>query len=121
MRKRWIFELVNNSLGKEISGEIFESLLYRLTGKQSVKLNVLGKITCLSVPKESQLNKENNLIVVTGSKEDEEYCHNIINENEVTERVNAIDNDSVSLRKVFWKIFGHLKNHFSQRQMFSSY
>ena len=53
MWKRWIFELVNNSLGKEISREIFESLLYRLTEKQSVKLNVLGKITCLSVPEES--------------------------------------------------------------------
>ena len=31
-----VFELVNNSLEKEISREIFESLLYRLTEKQSV-------------------------------------------------------------------------------------
>ena len=34
-----VFKLVNNSLEKEISREIFESLLYRLTEKQSVKLN----------------------------------------------------------------------------------
>ena len=34
-----VFELVNNSLEKEISREIFESLLYQLTEKQSVKSN----------------------------------------------------------------------------------
>ena len=45
------FELVNNSLEKEISREIFESLLYRLIGKQYVKLIALGKRTCLSLPK----------------------------------------------------------------------
>ena len=45
------FELVNNSLEKEISREIFESLLYQLIGKQYVKLIALGKITCLSLPK----------------------------------------------------------------------
>ena len=37
--------------------------------KQYVKLNVLGKRTCMSLPKESQLNKESNEIVGTGSKE----------------------------------------------------
>ena len=65
-----VFELVNNSLAKEISREIFEGLLCRLTEKQSVKLNVLGKRTWLSLAKESQLNKESNLIVGTASKED---------------------------------------------------
>ena len=44
--------------------------------------------------KESQLNKESNLIVGTGSKKDKEYHRDIINENEVADRVNAIDNDS---------------------------
>ena len=112
MWKRWIFELGNNSLGKEISREIFESLLYRLTGKQSVKLNVLGKITCMSLPKESQLNKESNLIVVTGSKEDEEYCHSIINEHEVTEWVNATDNDSSKSEESTLEDFGAFKKSF---------
>ena len=68
-RKDKVFELVNNSLEKEISKEIFESFLYRLIEKQYVKLNVLGKRTCLSLSKEPQLNKESNLIVGTGSKE----------------------------------------------------
>ena len=52
-----VFELVNNSLEKEISMKIFKSLLYQLIEKHYVKLNVLGKRTCLSLPKESQLNK----------------------------------------------------------------
>ena len=64
-RKDEVFELVNDSLEKEISREIFERLLYRLTKRQSVKLNALGKRTCLSLPKEFQLNKESNLIVGT--------------------------------------------------------
>ena len=68
-----VFELVNNSLEKEISMKIFKSLLYRLIEKHYVKLNVLGKRTCLSLPKESQLNKESSLIVGTESKEDKEY------------------------------------------------
>ena len=38
-----VFELVNNSLEKEISREISETLSYRLIEKQCVKLNVLGK------------------------------------------------------------------------------
>ena len=59
-----------------------------------MKLNVRGKRTCLSLPKESQLNKESSLIVGTESKEDKEYHRDIINENEVTDRVNAIDKDS---------------------------
>ena len=52
-----------------------------------MKLNVSGKRTCLSLPKESQLNKESNLIVGTGSKKDKEYHRDIINKNEVTNRV----------------------------------
>ena len=58
-----------------------------------MKLNVLGKRTCLSLPLEAKLNKESNLIVGTGSKEDKEYHRDIIDENEVTNRVNAINND----------------------------
>ena len=68
-RKDKVFELVNNSLEKEISKEIFESFLYRLIEKQYVKLNALVKRTCLLLSKESELNKESNLIVGTGSKE----------------------------------------------------
>ena len=70
-----------------------ESLLYRLLEKQYVKINFLGKRTCLSLPKESHLNKESNLIVGTRSKEDKEYHRDIINENEITERLNTIDNE----------------------------
>ena len=70
-----------------------ESLLYRLLERQYVKINFLGKRTCLSLPKESHLNKESNLIVGTRSKEDKEYHRDIINENEITERLNTIDNE----------------------------
>ena len=55
-----VFQLVNKSLEKVISWEIFKNLLYSLLEDQSVKL------TCLSLPRESQLNKENQLIVGTG-------------------------------------------------------
>ena len=65
-----------------------------------MKLNVLEKRTCLLLPKESQLNKESNLIVGTGSKKDKEYHCDIINENEVTDRVNAIDVSSKSEESV---------------------
>ena len=99
--KSEVFKLVNNSLQKEISREIFESLLYALMEKQYMKLNVLEKRTRLSLPKESQLNKVSNEIAGTGSKEDNEYHRDIINENEVTDRVNAIDMFPVSLQKVF--------------------
>ena len=122
-----VFELVNNSFEKEISREIFESLLYRLNEKQSMKLNVLGKRTCLALPKESQLNKESNLIVGTGSKEDKEYHRDIINENEVTERVNAIDNDSSKSKESFLEDFRTLRKLFLaevnvfKKQLLTSY
>ena len=46
-----------------------------------MKLNVPGKKrTCFSLPEETQLNKESNLIVGTGSKENKEYHHDIVNE-----------------------------------------
>ena len=83
--------------------------MYRLIEKQYVKLNVLGKRTCLSLPKESQLNKEINLTVSNGSKEDKEYHCDIINSNEVTDRVNAIVIDSSKSEG------SYLKNRFSQR------
>ena len=46
-----VFDLVNISLKKEISREIFEILLYQLIEKKYGKLNVLEKRTCLSLPK----------------------------------------------------------------------
>ena len=97
--------MVNNSLEKDKSRKIFQSLIYRLIEKQYVKLHVLGKRTCLSLPKESQLNKESNEIVGTGSKEDKEYNHEFINENEVTDRANAIDNDSSKSEESFLEDF----------------
>ena len=107
-----IFELFNNSLENEISRETFESLLYRLIEKQYVKKNVLGKRTCLSLPKESLLNKEGNEIVGTGSKEDQEYNRDIINENEVTDRVNAINNDPSKSEESFLEDFRTFKKSF---------
>ena len=62
------------------------------------------------------MKKESNLIIGTGNKEEKEYRRDIINENEFTERVNAIDNDSnKSEEKFFQKIFRYLKKRFSQR------
>ena len=107
-----VFELVNNSLEKHISREIFKSLLYRLIEKQYKKLNVLGKRTCLSLPKESQLNKESNEIIGTGSNEDKEYQRDIINENYVTDKVNAIDNDSSKSEESFLEDFWTFKKPF---------
>ena len=104
-----VFKLVNNSLQKEISREIFESLLYTLMEKQYMKLNVFEKRTRLSLPKESQLNKISNEIAGTGSKEDKEYHRDIINENEVTDRVNAIDNVSSQSAESFLEDFRTFK------------
>ena len=77
-----------------------------------MKLNLLGKRTCLSLPKESQLTKESNEIVGTGSKENKEYYRDDINENEVTDRVNAIDNDSSKSGEIFLKDFRTFKKSF---------
>ena len=77
-----------------------------------MKLNVLGKRTCLSLPRESQLKKESNEIVGTGSKEDKEYHRDIINENEVTDRVNVIDNYSSKSEESFLEDFRAFKNSF---------
>ena len=102
-----VFELVRR--------EIFESLLHWLTEKQSVKLNILGKRACLSLPKESHFNKECNQIVAGGSKEDNEYYHDTINENGVTQRINAIENDSSKSAESILEDFGNLKNRFLQK------
>ena len=104
--------MVKNSLKKEISREIFESRLYRLIEKQYLKLNVLGKTTGLSLPKESQLNKESNLFAGAGSKEDKEYHRDIMNENEVTNSVNAIDNDSRTSEERFLEDFRTFEKSF---------
>ena len=95
-----------------------------------MKLNVLEKRTCLSLPKESWLNKESNEIVDTGSKEDKEYHRDIINENKVTDRVNenevtdrvneneatdrvnAIVNDSSKSEESFFEDFRTFKKSF---------
>ena len=63
-----VFQLVNKSLEKVISWEIFKNLLYSLLEDQSVEL------TCLSLPRESQLNKENQLTVGTGRQRIPPYC-----------------------------------------------
>ena len=59
--------------------------------------------------KESQLSKE---IVGTGNKENKEYHGDIINENEVTNRVNAIDNDSCKSEEKFLEDFRTFKKSF---------
>ena len=56
--------------------------------------------------KESHLNKE---IAGTGSKENEEYHGDIINENEVTDGKNAIDNDSSKSEESFLEDFRTFK------------
>ena len=52
------------------------------------------------------MNKE---IVGTGSKENKEYHGHIINENEVTDRKNAIDNDSSKSEESFLEDFRTFK------------
>ena len=47
------------------------------------------------------MTKENNQIVGTGRKEDKEHHRDMINENEITDRVNAIDNDSSKSEEIF--------------------
>ena len=81
----------------------------------------------MSLPKESQLNKESNLIVGTGGKEEKEYHRDIINQNEVTERVNAIDNDSSKSEESFLGDFRTFKKSFHaevtvfKKQLITSY
>ena len=58
------------------------------------------------------MNKESNLIVGTGSKQDKEYHHDIINENEVTDRVNTIDNNSSKSEESFLEDFWTFKKSF---------
>ena len=77
-----------------------------------MKLNLLGEKTCLSQAKESQLIKESNLFVGAGSKEDKEYHRDIMNENEVTNSVNAIDNDSRTSEESFLEDFRTFKKSF---------
>ena len=58
------------------------------------------------------MTKENNQIVGTGRKEDKEHHRDIINENEVTDRVNAIDNDSSKSVESFLEDFRRFKKWF---------
>lgn len=60
-----VLQLVNNSLEKEISREIFENILYRLIEDQSVKLNAL------------KLNVQNLLVTakrISIEQRKETYC-----------------------------------------------
>ena len=67
-----------------------------------MKLYVHRKGICLSLLKESQLNKKKkNLILGPGSIEDKEYHHGIINDNEIIERVDAINTDSSESEESF--------------------
>ena len=66
----------------------------------------------MSLPKEPQLNKESNETVGTGSKEDKEYHRDFINENKVTDRANAIDNDSSKSEESFLEDFRTFKKLF---------
>ena len=71
-----VFQLISNSFEKEIiwTSRTWTILLRRLKEDQSVKLNVAGNRTCLSLPNESQLNlKENEQNDGTEGKEDKEY------------------------------------------------
>ena len=83
-----------------------------------MKLNVLGKRTCLSLPIEAKLNKECHVIVGTGSKEDKEYHRDIINENEVTNRVNAINNDFSKSEESFSENFRAFEKSLFRRGKF---
>ena len=69
-----------------------------------------------------------NLIVGTGSKKDKEYHRgDIINENEVADRVNAIDNDSSRSKESFLEDFRTFKKsflakaNFFKKQLLTSY
>ena len=53
------------------------------------------------LPKESQLRKESQVVVGTGSIKDKEYHHDIINEIEVTESVNVVDNNFIQSKEAF--------------------
>ena len=81
----------------------------------------------MSLPKESQLNKESNEIVGTGTKEDKEYNRDFINESEVTDRANAIDNDSSKSEESFLEDFRTFKKSFFaevnvfKKQLLASY
>ena len=104
-------ELVNNSFEKEISREIFENVLYRLIEKQYVKCT-WKKNLFVTAKNKSHLNKESKLIIGTACKEDKEYHLDNINENEVSNRVNGIDNDSDKSEESLLEDFGTFKNSF---------
>ena len=48
-----VYRLVNDSLNKDITREAFELILNSMIDDHSVNLNVIGKMECLSLPKES--------------------------------------------------------------------
>ena len=47
------YRLVNDSLNKDITREAFELILNSMIDNHSVNLNVIGKMECWSLPKES--------------------------------------------------------------------
>ena len=48
-----VYRLVNDSINKDITEEVFELILNSMIDNHSVNLNVIGKRECLSLPKES--------------------------------------------------------------------
>ena len=68
-----------------------------------------------------------NQTVGTGSKEDTEYNRDIINGNEVNNRVNAVDNDSSKYEEIFLEDFRTFKQLFLaevnvfKKQLITSY
>ena len=48
-----VYRLVNDSINKDITREAFELILNSMIDDHSVNLNVIGKMECLSLPKES--------------------------------------------------------------------
>ena len=66
-----VYRLINDSLNKSITREVFELTLNLIIENQSVNLNVIGKRECLSLPKEScQVsdhtvdNNDNNKLII---------------------------------------------------------
>ena len=87
--KEEVFNLVIDSINDDISKEMFENILMQLIDNKSVKLNIIGDRTCLSIPKENvsineisseNLDKQNECDVVGTQIENE---REIENENEI--------------------------------------
>ena len=96
MRKRWSFRIGQQfTWERNFKGDFRKSFIQvnRKTiceSKCTWKKNLFVAAKRIPVEQRKQIVE----IVGTGSKEDKEHHRDIINENEVTDRVNAIDKDS---------------------------